>query len=354
VFCDLGLKREVAIGKPPLMSLIGDFLYYFNLFFWRDACFVIWASEVMGREANPSMSNDVYTSIFLYSTKIILRSGEAEFRADRTRRYSMQQDLGFAVNPASRIFWKYNLPACRTFIIPVRSLCIMMSQKAGICITCLWTAIMTAADKDLLEHTIFCRTKTAKKQDPAAEKNPVVPFSNESVSSSETEASQIEIEIIELLRSQAAALSRYAGTVTRDRAIVQDGIQEAFLRYFVARVDGQHVENPRAWLFRVLRNYILDCKRKENSMPAVGLESAGEVVDLRQDLEKGYQQNESFRRAFSLLSPREQECMQLRLEGFGYEEIAEILRIRSGTVAALLARALKKIRGSGILEGRPE
>lgn len=164
--------------------------------------------------------------------------------------------------------------------------------------------------------------------------------------------SEIEIEIIELLRSQAAALSRYAATVTRDRAVIQDGIQEAFLRYFIVRVGGQRVENPRAWLFRVLRNYILDCKRKENSLPAVNLESAGQVMDLRQDLERGYQQNESMQRAFSALSPREQECIQLRLEGFGYEEIADILKIRSGTVAALLARGMKKIRESGFFAGR--
>jgi DNA-directed RNA polymerase specialized sigma24 family protein len=37
----------------------------------------------------------------------------------------------------------------------------------------------------------------------------------------------------------------------------------------------------------------------------------------------------------------------LRLEGFGYNEIADILRIRPGTVAALLARGLKKIQEDG-------
>ena len=154
----------------------------------------------------------------------------------------------------------------------------------------------------------------------------------------------IEQEITRLMDLYAASLARYGATATRDRAIIQDGIQEAFLRYFGARAGGQQVDNPRAWLFKVLRNYILDCRRKDHSMPAIGLEAARQVADSRQDLESDYQQTERFRRALSALSPREQECVLLRLEGFGYEEIAEVLGIRSGTVAALLARALKKMR----------
>jgi RNA polymerase sigma-70 factor, ECF subfamily len=211
-------------------------------------------------------------------------------------------------------------------------------------------AAMTPAEKDLLDCLISCAT--ASKQELAAGRSTAVPLRDESMQSAEVDAEKIETEIIELLRSQAAAMSRYAATVTRDWSIVQDGIQEAFLRYFVARVDGQHVDNPRAWLFKVLRNYILDCKRKDSSLPAVDIESANHVVDLRQDLEKGYQQNESFRRAFESLSPRERECMYLRLEGFGYNEIAQILKIQSGTVGALLGRGLKKIRASGFFTRR--
>ena len=161
---------------------------------------------------------------------------------------------------------------------------------------------------------------------------------------------RIESEVVELLRQHTAALARYAATITRDRTVVQDGIQETFLRYFTTRAGGQQVENPRAWLFKVLRNYILDCKRKDRSISTVDLESAGRILDSRQDVEAGYQQHENFQFALSTLSPREQECIQLRLEGFGYEEIAQILRIRSGTVAALLARGFRKMRESGFLK----
>jgi DNA-directed RNA polymerase specialized sigma24 family protein len=44
------------------------------------------------------------------------------------------------------------------------------------------------------------------------------------------------------------------------------------------------------------------------------------------------------------LAPRELECVRLRAEGLNDAEIAEVLSIRSGTVGALLSRALGKCR----------
>lgn len=161
---------------------------------------------------------------------------------------------------------------------------------------------------------------------------------------------KIEAEVIDLLHKHSASLSRYAIMMTRDRSIAQDGIQEVFLRYFIVRAGGQQVENIRAYLFRVLRNYLVDCRRKDYSGSFIALESARQVIDLRQDLESAYQQNEHFRQVLSELAPREQECIQLRLEGFGYEEIAQMLGIRSGTVSALLARALRKLRHSSLFQ----
>jgi DNA-directed RNA polymerase specialized sigma24 family protein len=44
------------------------------------------------------------------------------------------------------------------------------------------------------------------------------------------------------------------------------------------------------------------------------------------------------------LAPRELECVRLRAEGLSYDEIAEVLDLRQGTVGATLARAHKKVR----------
>jgi RNA polymerase sigma-70 factor, ECF subfamily len=165
-------------------------------------------------------------------------------------------------------------------------------------------------------------------------------------------AAQIEAEIIQLMNDHAADLSRYARAVTREKAIVQDGVQETFLRYFIARTGGQDIRNARAWLFRVLKNYLLDCNRKAHFISMVDLKTAMDVADFSQNAEADFQQDEGIQNTLANLSPREQECVKLRLEGYGYVEIAGLLRIHSGTVAALLARGLKKIRKSAKASGK--
>jgi RNA polymerase sigma-70 factor, ECF subfamily len=165
-------------------------------------------------------------------------------------------------------------------------------------------------------------------------------------------ADRIEKEVVELLGQYTSILTRHAAAIAWDKATISDGIQETFLRYFITRIGGKRIENPRAWLFRVLTNYLLDCNRKSSSMPELKLEAAAQFADSRQDVESGYQRSEAFRRALLSLSPREQECMHLWLEGFAYEEIAQMLKIRSGTVGALLARGLKKIRETGLFSRR--
>jgi DNA-directed RNA polymerase specialized sigma24 family protein len=74
------------------------------------------------------------------------------------------------------------------------------------------------------------------------------------------------------------------------------------------------------------------------------MDEVQQVADQRQDPEVSYHHRELARRVCTLLAPRELECLRLRNEGFGYEEIANILSLRSGTVAALLSRGQKKIR----------
>jgi RNA polymerase sigma-70 factor, ECF subfamily len=211
---------------------------------------------------------------------------------------------------------------------------------------------MKTSDENILDNAVTGESKAASER-LSSEFNYLSLLLSEGCSPATREAAeQIENEVMELLRQHASSLSRYAARIARDRAIAQDALQETFLRYFIARAGGQRIENPRAWLFRVLANYLVDCIRKSNAMPAVELEAAAQVADSRQDVEAGYQQTEAYRCALASLSLREQECVQLRLEGFGYDEIASILQIRPGTVGALLARSLKKFRKSGLLPRR--
>jgi RNA polymerase sigma-70 factor (ECF subfamily) len=152
-----------------------------------------------------------------------------------------------------------------------------------------------------------------------------------------------ESEVIDLYQQNAAGLFRFAEALVRDREMAQDALQEVFLRYFVARSSGQEIQNGKSWLYRVLRNYLLDRVKEAAFKNKASLEEAETIPDVS-DPEQEYLRAFTRKQILEVLAPRELECLQLRAEGFDYKEIAQILSVRSGTVGATLARALNKIR----------
>ena len=153
----------------------------------------------------------------------------------------------------------------------------------------------------------------------------------------------LEQEIARLYSAEAPGLLRYAATVAGNPETAQDALQEAFFRFFIARSAGRRFQSPKAWLFRVVRNYILDQKRS-SSRSEIGIELALNLPS-QPDPASGITSAGLLERAAQMgLSAREAECFRLRSEGLRYEEIADVLGLQCGTVGAVLARAHGKIR----------
>ncbi|HEY9141188.1 MAG TPA: sigma-70 family RNA polymerase sigma factor [Bryobacteraceae bacterium] len=154
----------------------------------------------------------------------------------------------------------------------------------------------------------------------------------------------IEQEIVDLYEREAGGILRYAGVLADNREMAHDALQEAFFRFFLCRSAGQHIRSPKGWLFRVARNYILDQKRA-GSRHEVGIESLRNLPCPTRVPEADGRVSELLRGLLQIgLSPREMDCVRLRMEDLGYEEIAGVLGLRAGTVGALLTRAHDKIR----------
>jgi RNA polymerase sigma-70 factor (ECF subfamily) len=154
----------------------------------------------------------------------------------------------------------------------------------------------------------------------------------------------LEHEVTELYRSTAGQLLRYALLLARNGSLAQEAVQETFLKFYIQRARGELRAGGRAWLFRVIRNYILDQQKSLRARSSVSLDQARACQDKRHSPDKALERSEAVQRALRLLSPRELECLQLRTEGCTYKEIGTILGIETGTVGALLARAGEKIR----------
>ncbi len=172
----------------------------------------------------------------------------------------------------------------------------------------------------------------------------------DSRSAADSLSGALEQEVAALYEEHAARLLQYAGTLTRNQDMGRDAVQEVFLRYFAERRYGNRVENPRAWLYRVLHNHLLDRLARAALKYEVSAEGADQVPDGRVDAEMLLQQSETAQEIASRLTPRELDCLRLRAEGFSYQEIAGVLGVRLGTVGALLPRVYSKLR-EGASEG---
>jgi RNA polymerase sigma-70 factor, ECF subfamily len=157
--------------------------------------------------------------------------------------------------------------------------------------------------------------------------------------------SRLETALLELYDAHAAGLLRYATACTHEPGVAEEAVQQAFLDLFSAWRRGEQVEQPREWLYRGIRQFFVRVEQRtdQQERAAEGLRREAEPAGTP-DLDAPMRQREVRRRLARISSPREYEILQLRAEGFSYEEIAAILEIHPGTVASTLSRALRKVR----------
>jgi RNA polymerase sigma-70 factor (ECF subfamily) len=155
---------------------------------------------------------------------------------------------------------------------------------------------------------------------------------------------QIQAEVTESYKSLAQCLLRYLLCLTRDFDRAQEAVQEVFLRYYEYRLKGGEVPDGRGWFYRVARNYVVDQTRTHRPDRHVSLNEVLLKADDHDCPHEALARTETLDLLFQVLSARELECLELRVEGFKYKEIAEILGIEPGTVGAILAQGLKKMR----------
>ena len=133
--------------------------------------------------------------------------------------------------------------------------------------------------------------------------------------------------------------------------------QEAFLRAWRSLGQYQFEASFSTWLFRLTSNICIDFlrrkKRRQETSLTESYDGSDEGAELSvPDAQPGPEQqamtNETkieLARAMEQLSPEHREILQLRvIEDLQYEQIADILGVRVGTVKSRLARARLSFR----------
>jgi len=157
---------------------------------------------------------------------------------------------------------------------------------------------------------------------------------------------ELHAEVSDLYQRHSACLLKYAASMARNEEEAHDAVQEAYLRYFIQRRYGRQFDNPRAWLYQVLHNYLLDRLKAVAGRLEVASSDLEGIADQNQNPEKLLQCRELAGEIAAALTGRELHCLRLRAGGLCYEEIADAMDVRLGTVGALLTRVHQKLRPS--------
>jgi RNA polymerase sigma-70 factor (sigma-E family) len=149
--------------------------------------------------------------------------------------------------------------------------------------------------------------------------------------------------LAEVYERSAPAGFRLAYLLTGDRALAEDLVQEAFLR-FVGRL--HHLRDPGAfdgYLRRTIVNLSNDVFRRRAVERSYVERHTAELREVHTD--RDVAAYESMRTALLSLPQRQRAAIVLRYyEDLHESEIADLLRCRPATVRSLVARGLETLR----------
>lgn len=154
-----------------------------------------------------------------------------------------------------------------------------------------------------------------------------------------------------IYEKESDSLFRFCLLRVSDREQALDLTQEAFTRLWTYLAQGKSVENPRALVYKVAHNLIIDWYRKTKSVSLEGLlkedgdkefdppdEKADLAIELDADAKRVLV-------VLNNLEPQYREVMHLRyVDDLSPKEIAEILGLNANTVSVRLTRGMEALR----------
>ena len=141
----------------------------------------------------------------------------------------------------------------------------------------------------------------------------------------------------------------YARRILRDHEDAKDVTQECLVRLWRDHERVDPGAGCRSWLLRSAHNMCVDRLRRRSTRPETARQDdAPDPVDGRPGpdrLTSSAEVGDRLERALLDLDHRDRSIVLLReVEGLAYDEIAELLGVKMGTLKATLHRAREKLR----------
>jgi RNA polymerase sigma factor (sigma-70 family) len=135
-----------------------------------------------------------------------------------------------------------------------------------------------------------------------------------------------------------------------ERELIKDAIQDVFYKLYFNRNLLKDVKNLRYYLYRMLKNRLLDINRSVVAFDDI--QSDELTFDIKADIldnmiaeEEKKEIEHKIEALFCVLTSRQREAIYLRyIREMEYEEIGKLLDMTAPAVRKLVARAIKRLR----------
>ena len=139
---------------------------------------------------------------------------------------------------------------------------------------------------------------------------------------------------------------RFIFLIVNSKEIAEDLTSETFLKGWKNFKKNQ-IENPKAFLYKIAKNLIIDFYRKKEKLKTVSAE-AKPIADKNINLEEKILLNSDLKVVMNALSKLREEykdaIILYYLDGLPISEIAQILDKSENATRVLISRAMKNLR----------
>ena len=137
----------------------------------------------------------------------------------------------------------------------------------------------------------------------------------------------------------------YIAARVQDSQTAEDLTSETFLRAWRRWPPRKVTGNvPKAWVFQIARNLVIDHYRATSRRPTVPLDEANAHNPREIPGENGHLGAIALQMALATLSPRDQDVLSLRLAGLSNREIGSVLDLSEAAAGMACLRALRRLR----------
>lgn len=122
----------------------------------------------------------------------------------------------------------------------------------------------------------------------------------------------------------------------------EDLAQDAIIKAITTEFKLEPGTNLKGWLYTILKNLFINEYRRNKKLIDIELKD-NMPFSAPNDAIRSLSVEE-IRAVFATLPPKQRKMVELRADGYGYEQIAEIMELPMGTVRSTLHKAKYKIQ----------